>query len=282
MSSARPAPRVQTPRGGPVHAEIVAVGRDLLRGRVRDTNAMMVATDLTRRGAVVHRITFVDDRDRAITESITEAFARGAGLVVTTGGLGPTSDDRTLGAVADALGVPLELHPHAREMVESALTRLRSSGQVVHGRITKAREKMCAIPIGSEPLENKIGISPGVLATLAGGATVVCLPGVPAEAEAVWADVPERIRGIEKPQAHAAREVEAPTADDSVLQPLLERLRGEHPAVWITTQSPGFARARKSRRGSIIALEASAPSQREAELLVDAAVQRLLGLAGAG
>lgn len=279
VSRAKPAPRVKGGRSGPVHAEIVTVGRELLRGRVTDRNGSYLAGEISRRGAVVHRITTVDDRDRAITSAITGALERGATLVVTTGGLGPTSDDRTLGAAADALGVPLAIHPEAKKMVEDALDRLRNRGQVVRAGLTRSREKMCAFPVGAVPVANPVGIVPGSLARLPGGATVLCLPGIPEEARAVWEAALPSLKELRGEWAIVRREVEAPTADESVLQPWLDRLHSEFPGVWIQSHSPGFG---KKGRGATLKFEASAPTEHEAELAVDGAVRRLLALAGAG
>ncbi len=279
VSRARPAPRVRPGRGGPPHVEIVVVGREILRGQTPESNAAFLTADLSRRGALVHRVTIVDDRDRAITSAVTEAIERGAGIVVTTGGLGPTEDDRTLAAVADALGVPLAIHPHAKEMVEAAFRRLRERGIVERTGMTRFREKMCAVPVGGEPIENAAGVSPGVIARLPAGASIVCLPGVPAEARAVWEQAVPRLRELAVRLATAARELEAPTPDESVLRPLVDRVHAEYPAVWVKTHSRGF---RQKGRGVRVTFEAFAPTQHEADVAVDGAMQRLLSLAGAG
>jgi molybdopterin-biosynthesis enzyme MoeA-like protein len=242
-------------------------------------NSRYLAGRLSRGGTVIHRITVVDDRDRAITSAIIEAIKRGANLIITTGGLGPTSDDLTLGGVADALGVPLAINTHAKEMVEAAYKRLRSKGMIEQTGMTRAREKMCAIPVGSEPIPNPLGISPGILAHIPGGAIIVCLPGVPDEMKAVWNETAPRIKELHFDLASAHREVEAPTADESVLQPLLDRLHQEFPNVWIKSHSSGFGRKGKGIR---VTFEAYAPSRHEAELAVDGALRRLLALAGAG
>jgi molybdenum cofactor synthesis domain-containing protein len=279
VSRVKPAPRVKPGRSGPVHAEVISVGRELVRGQVSDRNGPYLAEQLSRRGALVHRITAVDDRDRAITSSITEALERGASLVVTTGGLGPTSDDRTMGAAADAVGAPLAIHPDAKTMVEDAFHRLRKSGETIRSGLTRSREKMCAIPVGSVPVRNEVGIVPGALARLPGGAVVLCLPGVPEEARAVWEEAIPMLRELGPELVAAHREVEAPTADESVLQPWLDVLHEEYPGVWIHSHAPGFGR---KGRGALLRFEARAPSQHEAELAVEGAVRRLLALAGAG
>jgi nicotinamide-nucleotide amidase len=273
------APKVSLERTGPLHVEIVVVGRELLRGRTVDASASYLAGWLCQRGAIVHRITTVDDHDRAIAEALTEAIERGARLVITTGGLGPTSDDRTLGAVADALRLPLAIHPHARQMVEAAYRRLEQERVVPRAGLTPAREKMCAIPVGGEPVPNENGTAPGVIVRRPGGVTLLCLPGVPAEARAVFQAAMDRLREIAPRGAVARREVETPTADESSLRPILDRLAEEFPQVWVKSHAPGFRRGDDRIR---VTLEAGAVTEAEAEAAVENALRRLLAQAGGG
>jgi nicotinamide-nucleotide amidase len=265
--SDKPVPRVIVDRQGPLHAEIVIVGRELLRGEVDDINARGIAAELTRRGALVHRITVVDDLDRSVAQTVSESLERGVHLIVTAGGLGPAVDDRTLAGLSDALRLPLTLNAPAREMVEAAYPGVG---------LTSAREKLCLLPVGSEPLPNPQGVAPGVLVRRAGGGTVIAIPGRPAEARAVLDEALSRLKDLFPLRASASREVESPTSDESTLRPLLERVSGEYPAVWIKSH-PG-ARHRKDR--ARVTLRSFATNQREADALVDGALRRLLSLAG--
>ncbi len=273
------APKVPVERTGPLHVEIIAVGRELLRGRTQEAIAGFLAGWLSQRGAIVHRITMVDDHDRAITEAVTEAIQRGARLVITTGGLGPTADDRTLGAVADALRLPLAIHPHAKEMVEAAYRRLAKERRVAGTGLTPAREKMCSIPVGAEPVPNETGTAPGVIVRRPGGVVVVCLPGVPDEARGVFVAAIDRLRDIAPRGAVARREVETPTADESSLRAILDRLAEEFPLVWVKSHAPGFARVNDR---ILVTIEAGAATEAEAVTAVEGALRRLLALAGGG
>lgn len=274
---ASPAPKVVRDRREPLHAEIVVVGRDVLRGRVQDRNAAGIAAQLSLRGAIVHRITAVDDSERAIAGAVVEALERGAHLVVTSGGLGPTQDDRTLAGISDALRLPLALHPAARRMVEAAYVRLADRGVVPTGGLTAVREKMATLPVGADVIENADGVVPGVLVRRTGGGAVLCLPGVPDEAKSVLeAAIPE-MKDLFPPGAAARRDLEAPSPDESVLRPILDALREEFPAVWIHTRSSGLG---KKRRNVGVILETFAADASEAERLLDRAFKRLLSLAG--
>jgi nicotinamide-nucleotide amidase len=278
-ASLRPAPKVHPDRVGPLHVELVVVGRELLRGRTVDANAPHLTAWLSRRGALVHRITVVDDTDRAVTAAVGEAIGRHARLVITTGGLGPTADDRTLGAVSDALRLPLAVHPRAVELVENAYRRLHARGIVRKAGLNKAREKMCALPVGAEPIENHVGAAPGVLCRLAGGAAVLCLPGVPEEMKAVFEQATALLKEMLPRMETAEREIETPTGDESSLRPLLDRLAEEFPSVWIKSWAAGFADKNTRIR---VTLEACAPTRAEAESVVEIAFRRLLALAGGG
>jgi nicotinamide-nucleotide amidase len=274
--SPAPAPKVVVDRQGPLHAEIVAVGRELLRGQVKDGNAGWLAGELTRRGALVHRITIVDDLERSVTNVVAEARLRGVHLIVTTGGLGPALDDRTLAGIAEALNLPLALSPPARDMVEQAYRTLKEARANVSTGLDRPREKMCLLPVGGEAIQNPAGIAPGMLLRLTGGAAVVCLPGRPEETRAVFEGASERLRDLFPLRASAERELEAPTSDESAMRPVLDRLVEEFPGVWVKSHPPAGRRRDPIR----VTLQSFAATQKEADSLVEGAMRRLLALAG--
>ena len=140
--------------------------------------------------------------------------------------------------------------------------------------MTRAREKLYRCPVGSEPVPNELGVSPGVVVRIAGGATVLCLPGMPREMRAA---LETAVAMIDEhwPRNHLIRrDVETPIADESVLGPLLEQLAEEFGALWVSS------RAVVGRSGPkvYVTVEATAPTEEQAEASVDAAVQRLLAL----
>jgi len=269
-------PKVRPERAGPLHVEIVAVGRELLRGRRTDANAGAIAEALSSRGGLVHRITIVDDNERAIGSALLEALGRHPNLVVTTGGLGPAPDDRTLAAVGEALGLPLVLNARAQAMVEAAYQRLHRSHLVDTPGMNLSRQKMCQIPVGAVPVGNSRGIAPGVVCRITGGAAVICLPGHPTEMRAVLDEALAELGEPPRKFEIAYREVESPTSDESSLRPLLERLAEEYRNVWISSRTVG-----PGRQGQrvVVTLEASASTTEEAETTLSSAVKRLLALA---
>jgi molybdenum cofactor synthesis domain-containing protein len=272
----RPAPRVRPERDVASRVELITIGRELLRGTISDENARALAHEVSRRGGILRRITTVDDEEASIAAALREALDRNPHLVVTAGGLGPGEHDRTLGAVSDVLGLPLVLHTGAQELVEGAYRRLAERGLAAPAGLTAAREKVCTLPVGAEALTNALGVAPGVLCRLSGGAAVLCLPGRPDEARTVFVEGLGALGPLGWRRQVAQRSIEAPTADESALVPLLDRLALEFPGVWIDSQ-PGEPRGRDPR--VMINLEATGADRQEAEAAVDGAVRRLLALA---
>jgi molybdenum cofactor synthesis domain-containing protein len=257
-----------------VRVELISVGRELLRGKIADGNAQRVARTLTQKGVLIRRITVVDDSTLAVAGAVRDALARDPHLVVTTGGLGPAEDDRTLQGIADALELPLTFDHGTRTLVEEAYARLAERG-LAPGGLTATREKLCHIPVGGTPVPNSLGISPGVFVRLPGGAVVLALPGMPDEMQAVLEAALPRL-GIHFEGEVALREVEAPTADESALAPLLDRLAHEFPGVWIQSRPAG---SRKTGGRIVIRVEATGDTRDDADVAVDGCIKRLLALA---
>jgi nicotinamide-nucleotide amidase len=160
----------------PLGAEILSTGDEIRCGSVVDSNAAWIAERLETAGVPVLRHTCVgDDRD-AIAAALSEIGGRAA-IAVVTGGLGPTADDRTAEAAAQAAGVPLLEHPEALEVVKRFLSTRGVS-------VLAANRKQARLPDGAACLDNPEGSAPGFRLRI-GGCQVICLPGVPHEMEAM-------------------------------------------------------------------------------------------------
>lgn len=99
--------------------EIICIGNELLIGKTSNTNATWLAKSVTSLGLPVTRIAVVEDDVDEIAGTIREALARKPKLIITTGGLGPTFDDKTLEGIAKALGRRLEVNANALRMVRT-------------------------------------------------------------------------------------------------------------------------------------------------------------------
>src|SRR5512139_3209836 len=98
-------------------AALIVIGDEILSGRTQDKNIAQVASWLGIQGIRLKEVRVVPDVTEAIAESVNTLRARNDYLF-TTGGIGPTHDDITVDAIAKALGVPVVLHPIAKEILE--------------------------------------------------------------------------------------------------------------------------------------------------------------------
>jgi nicotinamide-nucleotide amidase len=155
-------------------AEIITIGDELLLGFTIDTNGAFLAQRLAALGVAVARRTAVGDTIEAITAALEEALER-TGAVITTGGLGPTTDDLTRDAIAQVFGRSLQVDDlHLRWMQERWRKRF--------GRdMPESNVRQAMMPSGARKLENNHGSAPGVYVEDERGRWVVALPGVPRE-----------------------------------------------------------------------------------------------------
>ena len=155
-----------------MRAEIVAVGTELLIGQIDNTNARWMSERLAELGIDVLHHQVVGDNEPRIVEAIELAASR-ADVVIVTGGLGPTQDDVTRPALAEAAGARLVRHAD----IEDALRdRFR-----VRGRDMPASNLAQAdVPEGGRFITPERGTAPGLVVSI-GGATVYAIPGVPSE-----------------------------------------------------------------------------------------------------
>jgi nicotinamide-nucleotide amidase len=159
-----------------VHAEIVMIGTELLLGEIVDTNATRLAKMLREIGLDLYYKTTVGDNEARITAVLNQALDR-ADVVITSGGLGPTVDDITRQAVANATGRKLV---YSRELERQIAARFRSFGR----EMGENNKRQAFIPEGASPLRNPVGTAPCFLSEDVGGrGCVISLPGVPRELE---------------------------------------------------------------------------------------------------
>ena len=169
-----------------MNAVILAVGNELVTGQTVDTNSAYLSQRLAELGIeTTEHVTVRDDRS-AIAAAIRTAAAA-ADVVLVTGGLGPTADDLTRQAMADALGTELVLDEESLAAIEGLFRRLTRT-------MTPSNRIQAMVPAGTAPLANPLGTAPGIAASL-DGAQVFVFPGVPAEMKSMFErHVAERIR----------------------------------------------------------------------------------------
>jgi len=275
-TSDQPAPKVRPTHDGELHAELIVVGSDLLRGDVGDSSAQIVAGMLTRRGADVRRIAFIADDVATIAATILDSLGRSPHFLVTIGGLGPAPDDRTHAGVSEALNLPLTANPGAAELVDRAYAELKSQRRVEHGGINAVREKMTRLPVGCTVLANEGGIAPGTLCRLPGSTAVISVPGTPREARAVCEAALPHLKDFGPGPLVVRREVETSVQDESALVPLIRVLAEEYPQAAFSTRPVGSP---KKGFRLLASIEVSGETIQEAESRMGLIVHRLLARA---
>lgn len=221
-------------------AEIIAVGSELLSGDVQDTNTPWLCRQITGLGGQVGRTAMIPDDAPGITAEVRRALARRSRLILTVGGLGPTADDVTVAAVAEAADRPLALSEAALAMVQAAYDRFTRQGFVEDAAMTESRRKMAMLPTGAEPLDNPVGAAPGVLLQV-DRCTVVSLPGVPDELKGIFGGaLRPTLRRIFGSGAFAERVFVADCGDESVLGPVLAEVAAKHPDAYIKSRPRRF------------------------------------------
>jgi len=164
-----------------MNVELITIGDELLLGFTLDTNAAYLARTLASVGVSVARRATVGDEASEIAVAVREALDR-TGAVITTGGLGPTSDDRTRPAIAELFG--RELVPD-EERWEALRALWRERGR---GEIPLSNRGQIMIPRGATVLTNRHGTAPGIWLDDEAGRWCAMLPGVPREMRGMLAD----------------------------------------------------------------------------------------------
>lgn len=157
-------------------AEIITIGTEILLGEIVDTNTRYIARTLRSLGVDLYRTITIGDNTDRIAEAIQRSMER-ANIIITTGGLGPTVDDPTREAVAQAIGVQTEFREDLWQQVVETIAR--------YGRTPSENQKRQAyVPKGALGLKNPVGTAPCFIVETETNA-VISLPGVPAEMEHV-------------------------------------------------------------------------------------------------
>jgi len=257
-----------------LRASVVVIGDELLGGYVRDRNSWVLAQRLRDAAVPLDRVVTVPDDRAAIIEALALELGRPRPrLLLTSGGVGPTPDDVTVEAVAEVLGVPLVTHPEAVTSVEGALAWTLAQGMAVPEEQLRRMRRLADLPEGAWLLAGGPGRTPGVAVDVdggcraPGGATVVVLPGVPAELERIVDQgvVPALLAGRGDP-AHVVEVTHG--YPESFLAPLLARLADDVPGLGVGSY-PG-ASCVVRLRGPRPAVEAAAAAVRAHLAVLDA------------
>ncbi len=162
-----------------VTAAVLIIGDEILSGRTQDTNMRDIARYLAVLGVDLAEARTVPDVMDEIVDALNALRSR-YDYVITTGGIGPTHDDITADAVAQAFGVELEEHPEIMAMLSARWG----------GEVNAARRRMARVPVGGDLVKNPVQGPPGFTI-----GNVFTLAGVPAIMRGMLEDVGPRLRG---------------------------------------------------------------------------------------
>jgi len=162
--------------------EVVTIGDELLLGFTVDTNAAHLARELAAIGVEITRRSTVGDKAEEIASAVREALERSDG-VVTTGGLGPTSDDMTKPSIAALFERAMVRDEAIVQWLRDRWAGMRRKGPIPESNFTQAM-----IPEGASILTNSQGSAPGIWLEDERGRWVAMLPGVPREMRAMAAE----------------------------------------------------------------------------------------------
>jgi nicotinamide-nucleotide amidase len=251
-----------------MHAEIVMIGTELLLGEIVDTNATKLAKMLRGIGLDLYYKTTVGDNEARITAVLNLALDRSP-IVITSGGLGPTVDDMTRQAVANATGRKLV---YSQELERQIAARFRSFGRAMADN----NKRQAYIPEGALPLPNPVGTAPCFLSEdVRGRGFIVSLPGVPRELEYMMTNtvIPlliERMGGTRTIKTRVLRTCAVGESD-------IDRAIGD----LMTLANPTVGLAAHSGQTDV-RVTAKADTEAEAEALIapiEADLRRRLGIA---
>ncbi|HEY3133255.1 MAG TPA: competence/damage-inducible protein A [Gemmatimonadaceae bacterium] len=165
-----------------IQVELITIGDELLLGFTIDTNAAHISRTLAEAGVEMVRRTTVGDEADKIASAVREALDR-TGAVITTGGLGPTSDDLTKPSIARIFGRRMLLD----EEIAAALER-RWKARFPGGKFPATNRTQAEIPEGAGILPNRHGSAPGIWLEDEKGRWVAMIPGVPREMRGMLAE----------------------------------------------------------------------------------------------
>ncbi len=186
-------------------AAILAIGDELLSGRTRDANMHYLAGWLTERGVTLQEARFVGDETKDIGDALN-ALRGQYDYVFTSGGIGPTHDDITVDAIAEALGVAVIEHPRAMKMIKAWYGARNEE-------VTTARARMGRTPDGAKLIVNPVSGAPGVMIE-----NIFVMAGVPRIFQAMLSAIESE---IEKGNKIHSRAVMAEGLPESKLAPQL-------------------------------------------------------------
>lgn len=224
---------------------ILAIGNELLIGETLDTNTNWLCRHLTTLGFEIENCLILPDKINIISKVIykilnSDWIDSQPDIIFITGGLGPTDDDLTLAAIAQALDLQLEMNETAYLWIKEKYETLAKKSFVSISSMNPARDKMAILPKNTTPIQNPVGVAPAIQITHK-NTLIISLPGVPEEMKGfvlgpVEAILSDRF-GV---SSYREEEMWVHCGDESILAPILRQVSLAHPEVYIKSKAKGF------------------------------------------
>ncbi len=249
-------------------AWIVSIGNELLIGRVINSNLAWLGKKLTYLGFNVRRGLIVKDDCEEVAWAFRLATSSGAKVVVSTGGLGPTFDDKTSECLSKAFGLRYMVNDEALHLVSK---KYSSAGL----EMNDYRIKMAMMPEGAKPLPNPVGTAPGIRLKV-GETYIFALPGVPSEMKAIFEEHVEPFLKRMGPEIEFFEvEITSKGLPESSIAPVIDRVMMRHPRVYIKSHPSGKELEAPVQR---IHIQLSSKSRKEAMKILEKVEEELATL----
>ena len=203
---------------------IVIIGSEVLKGIVQDTNSHWIAKKLTRLGYKVRKIITVPDEEDEVIWALRVGLDS-SDIVITTGGLGFTEDDKTISIVARVLGLNLVLNQEALEMIKR-----RVGGEVSYW------VKAAYLPERAKPLYNPLGVAPGVYLKI-DGKELFLLPGAPSEMTSIFENEVEPLLKKRLSQYSSTIVITTEYTFEYEVDALISQIRRNYPSAYFKTHT---------------------------------------------
>ncbi|HUT82020.1 MAG TPA: molybdopterin-binding protein [Candidatus Bathyarchaeia archaeon] len=213
--------------------EIICFGNELLIGKTVNTNANWLGKRITALGGKVTRITTIRDTMTEMVQIVKEVLSRKPEVIITTGGMGTTFDDMSLGAIASATNQKLIFNEDALELIKERLEILKEIRKISL-ELTEERKQMAYLPEKAYPLKNRNGSAPGIYLEY-DGVKIFAVPGVPREMEAIFDHEIIRYLPIDSNQHFFERSLIVNYIPESELAKAITPIREKYPTIYFKT-----------------------------------------------
>ena len=216
-----------------MHAEILSIGTELLMGELVDTNSSFLASELAKLGIEVRWVTKVGDDPDRLSEAIERAFKR-SDVTLTSGGLGPTSDDLTRETIARVCSEDMTVQDDLLEHLKGLFANRGFP-------MPETNVKQATLIPSAEAISNPMGTAPGWWVERE-GSVIVAMPGPPREIQRMWAnEVAPRLRERNAGIAIVTRNLKTFGISEGGLDEILSPLfKSENPLLGIYSKQDGI------------------------------------------